>query len=149
MVFIAAVSAARYFRRREFGLICELFPYLTGFWDRGIRPKRGKDPQKDGGGNYRVLPFTTPALTIPRRLRCFTICYESRRSRNRGADNRRTTSHVHAALNATRVELSVYAAQRPIRWKRCRNCPDGRAGKGAESGGKDKHNAFCGMVERI
>ncbi len=72
-----------------------------------------------------------------------------RQAPHRAADNRRTTSHIHAALNATRVELSVRAAQRPIRWKRCRNCPDGRAGEGAESRGKDKHYAFYGMVERI
>jgi hypothetical protein len=85
IAFIGATSGALNFRRREFGLICKLFPYLTGFWKRGIRPKTGKDSQNDGGENYRVLPFTTPALTMPRRLRCFTICYESRRVCNRGS----------------------------------------------------------------
>jgi hypothetical protein len=47
--------------------------YLNGFWNRGIRPETAKDSQKAGGGKYRVLALTTPALTMPRRLRRFTL----------------------------------------------------------------------------
>ncbi len=47
--------------------------YLNGFWNRGIQPKRGKDSQKDGGGNCGSVPFTMPALTMVPRLRGLTV----------------------------------------------------------------------------
>ena len=54
-------------------LIRDLQIYLNGFWNRGIRPKAGKDSQKDGGEKYEDPALTTAALTMPRRLRAFTL----------------------------------------------------------------------------
>ncbi len=31
-----------------------------------MRPKTGKNSQKDGGGKYDAVPLTTPAFTMPR-----------------------------------------------------------------------------------
>jgi hypothetical protein len=54
-------------------LIRDLQIYLNGFWNRGIRPKTAKDSQKDGGEKYEDPALTKPALTMPRRLRAFTL----------------------------------------------------------------------------
>jgi len=43
--------------------------YLSGFWNREIRPKAAKDSQKDGGEKYEAGAFTIRALIMPRPLR--------------------------------------------------------------------------------
>ncbi len=54
-------------------LIRDLQIYLNGSWNRGIRPKTGKDSQKAGGEKYEDPALTKPALTMPRRLRAFSL----------------------------------------------------------------------------
>jgi hypothetical protein len=47
-------------------------PYLTGSWNRGIRPKTAKDSQKAAGEKYEDSAFTTLALTMPPPITAFT-----------------------------------------------------------------------------
>jgi hypothetical protein len=49
-----------------------LQPYLTGFWNRRIRPKTAKDSQKVAGEKYEVRAFTTRTLTMLPPITAFT-----------------------------------------------------------------------------